>query len=268
MYPKILQLGPLPIHSYGILLAAAFLVSTALLARLLEREGVARSRAWDLGFVVIVSGLLGAKLLMVFTNWSYYGEDLSRLWSLEFWRAGGAFFGGLLGATLSAWLYVRRDPGLKFSRVADAAAPAIALGQAVGRLGCFAAGCDYGRPTDVAWAVSFTSEYAHQNVGIPLNVPLHPVQLYEAVGALLIFAALLWLHRRRRFDGQIISLYFVAYGALRFVNEFYRGDREPGFWISGLASVHQLISLLLVLVGISIFWLFRSRSGAKPSGAR
>ncbi len=259
MFPKIVDLGPVTIHSYGLLLATAFLVSTALLARLLEKEGVPRGRAWDLGFVVIVSALLGAKLLMVLTNWSYYSADFSRLLSLEFWQAGGAFFGGLMGATLGSFLYLRRIPGLSFWKVADAAAPAIALGQVIGRLGCFAAGCDYGRPASVPWAVTFTSEYAHSNVGIPLNVPLHPVQLYEAAGALLLFLLLLGMHGRHRFAGQIISLYFVGYGLLRFVNEYFRGDRLPGFVVEGLVSVHQLISLLLAAAGLSIYLAFRSR---------
>ncbi len=268
MFPKILELGPLTIHTYGLLLATAFLVATALLARLLERDGVARSRAWDLGFVVIVAALLGAKILMVATNWSYYSSDFSRLLTLEFWQAGGAFFGGLLGATVGSYLYLRRHPNLHFWTVADAAAPAIALGQVIGRIGCFAAGCDYGRSTDVAWAVTFTSEYANQNVGIPLNVPLHPVQLYEAAGALVIFAILLWLHGRRLFQGQGICSYFFLYGALRFFNEFYRGDREPGFVVDGLVSVHQLISLLLMLAGLLLFWALWRRPLVKPSRAR
>ncbi len=267
MFPKLFDLGPVTIHTYGLLLATAFLVSTALLARLLEREGVARARAWDLGFVVIVSALLGAKLLMVATNWSYYSSDFSRLLSLEFWQAGGAFFGGLLGALLGSYLYVRRVPGLSFWTVADAAAPAIALGQTIGRLGCFAAGCDYGSPANVPWAVTFSSDYAHRNVGIPLNVPLHPVQLYEAAGALVLFFLLLRVHGRRRFRGQVIGLYFVGYGVLRFVNEYFRGDRVPGFGIDGLVSVHQLISLLLALAGISIYLAFRSRPLSHPSRA-
>lgn len=267
MFPKIVELGPLTVHTYGLLLATAFLVSTALLARLLEREGVARSRAWDLGFVVIVSALAGAKLLMVLNNWNYYSRDFSRLLTLEFWQAGGAFYGGLMGATLGSYLYLRRDPGLRFWQVADAAAPAIALGQVIGRLGCFAAGCDYGRPTDLPWAVTFTSDYAHDHVGIPLHVPLHPVQLYEAAGALAIFGLLYWLYGRRRFNGQVICLYFLLYGALRFVNEFFRGDREPGFAFPGLVSVHQLISLLLVIGGLVLYWLIRSRPFPKTSRA-
>ncbi len=259
MFPKILELGPVTLHSYGLLLALAFLVATALLANLAERDGVPRGKAWDLGFVVIVSALVGAKLLMVATNWHYYADQPSRFLSLEFWQAGGAFFGGLIGATLGSAWFIRRDPTLRFWKVADAAAPAIALGQAVGRIGCFAAGCDYGRPTHLPWAVVYTSQYAHNNVGVPLNVPVHPVQLYEAFGALLIFLGLYWFHKRRSFSGQVICLYFLSYGMLRFLDEFFRGDVDRGYLFNGLLSIPQAISLVLMAAAAAAYFGLRGR---------
>ena len=200
MFPKLFEIGSFPIHTYGLMLALAFLGATALLARLAERDGIPRSRAWDLGFVIIISALVGAKLLMLLTNLSYYLAQPSRLLALEFWQAGGAFFGGLIGATLAAFIFIRRDKKLSFLKVADAAAPAVALGQAIGRLGCFAAGCDYGTPAEVPWAVTFTSEYANEHVGVPLTVAVHPVQLYESFSTLGLFAVLLYL-RYMPFDG-------------------------------------------------------------------
>ncbi|MFQ5739379.1 MAG: prolipoprotein diacylglyceryl transferase [Acidobacteriota bacterium] len=259
MFPKLVSLGPLTIHTYGLMLATAFLMGTALLARLAEQEGLPRQRAWDLGFVVILSALAGAKLLMVLGNLSYYLNQPSRLFALEFWQAGGAYFGGLLGAIIGSAIYIHRQPQLGFWGVADAAAPAIALGQSMGRVGCFAAGCDYGTPSRLPWAVTYTSQYAHQNVGVPLGVAVHPVQLYESLGAFLIFLVLLAFHRRRRFPGQVFSLYLLSYGALRFLDEFFRGDAGRGFVLHGLLSVPQLISLLLLIAAPILYFVNRPR---------
>lgn len=245
MLPKLFELGPLTIHTYGLLLAAAFLTATALLAHLAEKDGIPRNRAWDLGFVVIISALVGAKLLMVLGNLNYYLREPSRFLSLEFWQAGGAFFGGLIGATLGCLWYIRRDPKLRFWKVADAAAPAIALGQAIGRVGCFAAGCDWGTPIDLPWAVQFTSQYAHDNVGVPLHTSLHPVQLYESIAVLGLFLFLLQARRWRSFDGQVICLYFMGYSVVRFFLEFFRGDPGRGSVLDGLLSIPQMIAIVL-----------------------
>ncbi len=263
MYPKILELGPVTLHSYGLLLALAFLSGTALLARLASRDDVPSSRAWDLAFVIILSALLGAKLLMVADNLDYYLELPSRFVNLEFWQAGGAYFGGLIGAVAGSYWYIRRSPDLSFGIMADAAAPAIALGQAIGRLGCFGAGCDYGTPSERPWAVTFTSDYAHQNVGVPLGVSLHPVQLYESAGAFVLFLLLLGLHGRRRFRGQVFATYLMGYGVLRFMTEFFRGDRDSGLLFDGHISVHQLIALSLVIVALIVFYSSRSPSSRR-----
>lgn len=254
MFPKVFDLGPVPVHTYGLLLATALLLAITVAARLAQRDGVPSRLTWDLGFVIILSSVVGAKLLLVLTSWDYYLTDLSRLFSVEFLRAGGVYYGGFLGAVAGSYFYARSRPELPFWVMADAAAPAIALGQAVGRLGCFAAGCDYGRPTDVPWAVVFTSEYAHQVVGTPLNVALHPYQLYEAGLALLLFLVLLWVHGRRRFVGQAFALYLLGYGALRFVLEFYRGDADRGFVFHGALSTSQFISLLIIPAGAFLYW--------------
>ncbi len=260
MYPKILELGPITLHSYGLLLALAFLCATTLLARLAARDQVVRNRAWDLAFVVIVSALLGAKLLMVLDNLDYYLSEPSRFVGLEFWQAGGAYFGGLIGAILGSYWYISRSSDLNFSVMADAAAPAIALGQTIGRMGCFGAGCDYGKPTDQPWGVTFSSEYANQNVGVPLNVAIHPTQLYEAAGALVLFFVLLRMHARRRFRGQVFASYLLGYGVLRFANEFFRGDRDRGLLFDGTVSVHQLIAVGLVVAALIVFYLARKRT--------
>jgi phosphatidylglycerol---prolipoprotein diacylglyceryl transferase len=253
MLPKLFEFGPLTLHTYGLLLVTAYLLAISLTARLAERDGIPRAYAWDLGFVVILSALLGAKFLMVLSEFDLYWREPSLLFSLQFWRAGGVFYGGLLGAVAGGVIYAWRRPEVTFWRLADAAAPAIPLGQSIGRLGCLAAGCDYGKPTDVPWAITFTNPYAHEHVGVPLNIPLHPTQIYESFATFIIFLALLALHRRRAFVGQVFLLYFLMYGVARFFLEYFRGDEDRGF-VLGWFSTSQFISLLIVPVALLLYW--------------
>lgn len=260
MFPKLFQWGPLTLHTYGLLLALAFLSAISLAARLAERDKISRQRTWDLGFVVVISALLGAKLLMISTDLGRYWSEPSRLISLEFWQAGGVFYGGLLGAFIGSLLFSSRRGDIPFWKIADAAAPAIALGQTVGRLGCFAAGCDYGKPTTVAWAAIFTSEYANRHVGVPLNTPLHPTQLYEALLTLALFAALWVAHGRRRFAGQIFCFYLLFYATGRFGLEYFRGDLDRGFLFDQLLSTSQFVSLLTLAAAVPLYWHLRNRN--------
>jgi len=263
MLPKLLEIGPIPIHTYGLLLAIALLASISLAARLGESDGIPRRYTWDLGFIIVVSAILGAKVLMVLTSFSFYWEDPSRLFSIEFIRAGGVYYGGFLGAVAGAAIYAWRQPPISFWKFADVAAPAIPLGQAIGRLGCFAAGCDYGTPCNLPWSVTFTSEYARRMVGTPLNIPLHPYQLYESFASLGLLALLLWVFSRRSFQGQVFSLYLVGYGLIRFFLENFRGDEDRGFVMGGLLSTSQFISLLLIPAGIALFLVMRRRAHAR-----
>ena len=254
MFPKIAELGPITLHSYGLLLAIAFLLSINLMARLAEQQNISRNRSWDLGFVIIVSAVLGAKILMVISDLEGFINNPSRFTSIEFWQAGGVYYGGLIGAVGGALFYTWKSHDLEFWTMADVAAPAGALGQSIGRLGCFAAGCDYGKPTDLPWAITFTSEYAHRFVGVPIGIPLHPSQIYESVVTFGLFIFLLWIYQKRRFSGQIFCIYLFFYGVTRFGLEFFRGDYNRGFVMDGLLSTSQCISLLIVPSAIAIYF--------------
>lgn len=258
MYPRIFELGPITLHSYGFLLAIAYLAAIKVAARLAEREGIPSQRTWDLGLVIIIFAILGAKVLLVLTDLRGFVNAPSRLISLGFWQAGGVYYGGLLGATIGAVWYVRGHSDLKFWKIADAAAPAIALGQSIGRLGCFAAGCDYGKPSELPWAIQFTSEYAHKYVGVPINVLLHPSQIYESLTTFCIFLLLLWHNSNKRFPGQIFLMYLFYYGLARFGLEFFRGDVDRGFIFSGTLSTSQFISLVVLVMAVFIYF-FRYR---------
>jgi len=271
MYPEIFRIGSFPINTYGVLLALAFLAALLVSARLGARDGLPRERLFDLGLWLLLAAIVGSKLLLLVVEPEYRGAP-SRLLSLDFLRSGGVFYGGFIGAVVTAYVLVRRYK-LPWWRTADAFAPGIALGQAIGRQGCFAAGCCWGKPTTLPWGVRF-SELGHQVTGVPTHTHLHPTQLYESFAAFLFFGLLIWLHRRKTFDGQVILAYGVLYGATRFLIEFFRDDpRGDLFGLTSLThlSTSQLISLLVgitSLVVLIVRWRRRTSDGAMPPAAR
>src|SRR5580692_3271326 len=167
-----------------------------------ERLGIDGDKAWNLGILVVLCGILGAKVLYVINEWSYYSTHTREIFSINTLQAGGVFSGGLLAAFVAAAWYVhkRHMPPLG---TCDAFAPGLALGHSIGRLGCFSAGCCWGVPAHLPWAVTFTNPRANQLVGVPLDVPLHPTQLYESLGELIIFAVLYLCFLRPHRDGSV-----------------------------------------------------------------
>jgi phosphatidylglycerol:prolipoprotein diacylglycerol transferase len=200
----------------------------------------------NLGIYSALAGVAGAKLLMVIADFRNYAEHPGDLFTLATLQAAGVFYGGLLGAMLTGWLYMRVRK-LPVWRTMDVFAPAIALGHGIGRLGCFSAGCCWGVESRLPWAVTFSSPEAAR-FGTPLGVPLHPTQLYEAFGEFAIFGYLLWRWRKPHGDGQIIGLYLALYAALRFFVEFVRYQQEPRPF-GGPFSDDQWISLGLAALG-------------------
>ncbi len=258
MYPKILDLGPLTIHTYGLLLALAFIAGIWLASRNAAKAGLNPDSIWNLGLIVIFSALVGAKLLLFISDFSYYSENPREIFSLATLRSSGVYYGGLLLALVASGWYLHRAklPGWK---VADITAPGIALGQSIGRLGCLSAGCCFGKPTQLPWGITFTDPYSYENVGVPLNVPLHPTQLYESLGTFILFLYLMWRLRKTHFTGQIIVEYLVLYAGLRFFIEFFRDD-DRGFVLHGLLSTSQLIGIVTILISAVAFVLLRRKS--------
>ncbi len=256
MYPKIVDIGPITVHSYGLLLALAFIAGIWLASSLARKEGLNPDSIWNMGLIIIFSALVGAKVLLFLSDFSYYSQNPREIFSLSTLRSTGVYYGGLLLALAASAWYLRKTQ-LPAWKVADLCAPGIALGQAIGRLGCLSAGCCYGKPTTLPWGITFTSRYAFDNVGVPLNTPLHPTQLYESVGTFLLFVYLMWRLGRRHFTGQIILEYLLIYAGLRFVIEFFRDD-ERGFVLHGLLSTSQFIGILTILAAAVAFY-YRKR---------
>jgi phosphatidylglycerol:prolipoprotein diacylglycerol transferase len=265
VYPRLFEfgpvfgIGPVTIYTYGVLLAAAYLVGLQLAFVRSRRIGLDPNRILDLGVYVIIAALIGAKLLLLVTDFSYFRANPRDLLALV--RSGGVFYGGLIGAVLVAVWYIRRH-GLPLWTTCDMFAPGIALGHVIGRFGCLMAGCCYGRPTSVPWAVTFTDPFAASNVGTPLNVPLHPTQIYEAAAELVILAVLLVTERKgRTFPGRTFWGYIFFYAVSRFFIEFYRGD-ERGM-ILGF-STSQFISLILGPLSVAMLFVLSRRAGPSP----
>src|SRR5215210_6173213 len=259
MYPELFRIGSFPVNTYGVLLALAFMAALFVASRLAGRDGLPRERVFDLGLWMLLGGLVGSKLLLMVAE-PEYGASWRNLLSIDFLRSGGVWYGGFLGGLLTGVLLIRRYR-LPFWKVTDALAPGVALGQAIGREGC------WGRPTDAPWGVEF-GELAHRITGVPTGVHLHPTQLYESFAALLLFLFLYWLHRRKRFDGQVLGTYAVLYGLTRFTIEFFRDD--PRGDILGLTtlthlSTSQLISLFVVAGG-AVFLVLRRRRATVAAG--
>ena len=265
MYPILFRIGSFPVNTYGVFLALAFLAAIFVTVRLAGRDGLPRERIYDLCLWLLLASLIGSKILMFFTE-AEYREHPLQLFSLDFLRSGGVFYGGLLGAMITGYFLMRRWK-LPWWKTADACAPGIALGNTLGRQGCFSAGCCWGKPTNLPWGVRFT-EPGHAVTGVPIDAKLHPTQLYESFAMLIVFFFLLWLHKRKKFSGQVILTYALIYATVRFLIEFVRDD--PRGDILGLTtltglSTSQLIGIL-VGVGALILLVIRWRRANASQG--
>lgn len=283
MFPDLFKLPftTFTLNSYGLLLAIAFITGLFVMSRLAKLDGLPQERVYDLGLWVLASSLIGSKLLMVVTEWDvYYRDHPGQIFSLDFFRSGGVFYGGFIAAIIASVIAMRVYK-LPWWRTADAFAPGIAIGQAIGRLGCYSAGCCWGRPTTSALGVQF-KERGHEITGVPTIVAhltdpvqrevwsnklggllaplkLHPVQLYETGATFLLFLLLLWVTGRRRFHGQVMLLYALLYAAARFTIEFWRDD--PRGEVLNL-STSQFIAALL-FIGSLAAYIWRTRNVAK-----
>jgi phosphatidylglycerol:prolipoprotein diacylglycerol transferase len=263
MYPRLLELGPITVYTYGVLLAAAYLFGLQLARVRAKKRDLDANRILDLGIYIIISALVGAKLLLLITDFKSFTADPRELLTLA--RSGGVFYGGLIVAVVVALWYIRRV-GLPLWTTCDVFAPGIALGHVVGRFGCLFAGCCYGKPTMKPWGITFTDTFAAANVGTPLGVPLHPTQLYEAGAEFLILMVLLFTERKgRAFPGRTFWLYMLLYAISRFIIEFYRGDDRG---VVGMFSTSQFISIVLAPLAIVMLVYLSRAITPEPKRAR
>lgn len=259
MHPILVEIGRLELPAYGTLLVIG--VALALLTARLraDRSGMDGARVVDFGLWLVIWALLGAKVLLVVVELPRYISDPAELISVV--RAGGVFLGGFIAAIIAAAVLLRRYE-LPALATLDVLAPSLALGHAIGRLGCLMAGCCWGARCDLPWAITYTNPIAAERLGTPLHIGLHPFPVYAALFNFALFLLLAGIHRKRPKPGRVFATYLVVYGIGRFLLEWTRGDTARGFVLGGALSTSQSISLVLVLVGVAVHvWV--SRRAAK-----
>jgi len=258
LHPILFSVGSFHFPTYGAVMVLAMLAAVYTILRLGRREGLDSGLLLDFSTWLLLVALVGAKVLMVISDWGYYRKYPGEIFSWPTFLAGGVFYGGFIAAFLFAVWYIRLHH-LPFWKVVDVFAPAISLGLGVGRIGCFAAGCDYGKPTHAAWGVVFTNPYAHEISGVPLGIPLYPTQPIMCLTSLSIFAILMWRYSRKSRDGEIFVLYLALYAGARYFIEFLRGDEDRGFVFNHLLSTSQFIAILALVAAVWMALILRRK---------
>ncbi len=255
MFPKLISIGTFYIPTYGVLVALGFLAGLGTALRLARRAGLPAEKITNLAVYCAMAGILGAKLFMFLFDLGDYIRNPGQIFTLDTLQAAGVFHGGFIAAFLLAVFYMRRQ-ALPVFRTMDVFAPGIAIGQAIGRLGCFAAGCCWGKECSLPWGVRFRSDFA---APVPLDKTLHPVQLYESAADLIIFAVLYRRATQKHPAGQVIGLYMVLYSTARFVIEFFREHEQA---LVGPFSLTQWIALAVLVTGAMILLAGRQSPNA------
>ncbi len=251
MFPKLIEfpikLGDLPlaIHTYGFFIAIGFIIGLWLATREAKKVGIDPKKISDLTFWILIWGLIGSRIVYIITTWDEYMADPSLF--IKIHRGGLVWYGGFIGASLFTLYYTRRHK-LPFFKIADILIPSVALGHAFGRLGCFSAGCCYGK--EVSRDFIFSVVFTHPESIAPQGIPRHPVQLYESLGEVIIFLILVIFRTRKRFDGQVLLMYMTLYPILRSLLEIIRGDKIRGFVIEPYLSTSQFISIFVIAIAI------------------
>jgi phosphatidylglycerol---prolipoprotein diacylglyceryl transferase len=246
VHPIAFNIGSFEIHWYGLCLVAAFVIGFGTASRRAGRDGLTANQILDAGTWLILGAIVGSRVFYVFSYWREQFAD--QPWTEVFMvrRGGLVFYGGLVGASTAIILYAWRKQ-LSLRKLADAFAPSIPLGYVFGRMGCLMTGCCYGQPTELPWAIHFPAGHATHGVG------LHPTQIYDALLSLALYAALAWLYRRKKFDGQIFAVYLMGYAVSRALVEGFRGDYTPEFIHWGLTPA-QCMGAAGLAVGALLYW--------------
>jgi len=220
--------------------------------RLGKSEEFGSQQIMDMGFIIILSAIIGSRIMYVLMNASYYTR--APLDMLKIWEGGLVFSGGVLGVVLTMLWYVKRH-SLPLGKIADLWAPAIAIGQGIGRIGCFMAGCCYGKPTDSICGVVFTHSHS---LARPLNVPLHPTQIYSSLSGFIIFFVVLVLYSKKKFEGQVFLWLMIMHSTARLAIERFRGD-DRGILLGSNMSMTQLVAILILITSAGILFVVKSK---------
>jgi phosphatidylglycerol:prolipoprotein diacylglycerol transferase len=246
MHPILIKFGSVTLYTYGFFVALGFFSAIIVVRIFANKNNIDPQIMTDLIFTILVSALIGARLMYVLINFGYYKDDLIGIFKL--WDGGLVFYGGFIVSVVGCYIFIKIKK-LHLWKTADIVAPSIALAHAIGRIGCFFAGCCYGKECSVSWAIKFSDPGSLA----PLGVLLHPTQLYSVASNFLIFLILLFIYKMKKFHGQVFFSYLLIYSIFRSYIETFRGDFRGGFFGFPI-SVSQGISLIIGI--ISIYMLF------------
>jgi phosphatidylglycerol---prolipoprotein diacylglyceryl transferase len=251
MYPVLFKLGPLTIHTYGLFVVMGVLSSIFMARSEAKRYGMDTDKILDLCFYIVVAAIIGSRLFYVITYLEYFLKEPIEI--LKIWNGGLVFYGGFIGAAIIVIIYLKIYR-LPLGKTADIGAVALPLGHCLGRIGCFFAGCCYGKTCQMPWAVTFQ----HPESLAPLNIPLHPTQLYASVSNLIIFLIIFLYRPYKKFDGQLLLVYIIFYGINRSIIEVFRGDFR-GPTLLGVFSISQVIGISAATISFITLILLNRR---------
>lgn len=247
MHPELFSIGPLTLRTYGLFVAIGCITGIMIAIRLQKSAGLDSNSVLDMGFIIILSGLIGSRVLFIIINLPNYIANPLDIFKI--WEGGLVFSGGLVAVLIVILFYVKKHK-YNIWTIGDLWAPAASIGEGIGRLGCFCAGCCYGRPTDLPWAVTFTDP---KTIAIQ-NIPLHPTQLYSFLSSMIIFAVLMFLHSKRKYEGQVFLWFLILHSTARLILERFRGDSRGAVFSDNLTMTQFIALVILFTAVISIFW--------------
>jgi len=242
MHPTLIKIGSISLYTYGLFIALAFLTAITLAQKEARRYGASTGQITDLGFFILIAAIVGSRILYLMINPELIAQDPWEAFRL--WNGGLVFYGGFIAAVITATVFMRKKK-MPLWQTTDIFAPALAAGHTLGRIGCFFAGCCYGRSCELPWAVTFS----HPDTLAPSGIGLHPAQLYSSASNLCIFIFLWSFRKHKTFDGQIFWIYVLLYGIARSILELFRGDPR-GQLFNGALTTSQLIGLLLAVAAV------------------
>ncbi|NOX34598.1 MAG: prolipoprotein diacylglyceryl transferase [Deltaproteobacteria bacterium] len=258
MYPVLFHIGKFNLYTYGLFVALGFMTALRVSQKIAGPQGIPGPAITDIFLVILLSALFGARLLYVLINFSDFKTNLPDIFKI--WNGGLVFFGGFIASVIATAVYLKIK-NFNIWKIADIISPGIALGHAVGRIGCFFAGCCYGKESDLPFAIKFTNPDSLA----PTGVYLHPTQLYSVFSNLILFFILLYLQKRKKFNGMVFLIYVMLYSLFRSVIEFFRGDPRGNF-IFDFISMSQGIGFVISLVAfIFLIKLLRRYNGSSPA---
>ncbi|OQY00719.1 MAG: prolipoprotein diacylglyceryl transferase [Desulfobacteraceae bacterium 4572_130] len=251
MHPVLFKISFFTIYTYGVFFGISFIVGLFFATRQAKKYNISSEEITDIVFVILISSIVGARFFYVFLNFSDFTRDYLSIFKI--WNGGFVFYGGFIFAVIASFIYIRKKRIL-LGQIADILAPSIAISHSIGRIGCFFAGCCYGKESNLPWAVIFKNSDSLA----PIGIYLHPTQIYSVLSNLFIFFILLWIEKRKRFNGMVFWFYIMLYGIFRFFIEIFRGD--PRGHLLDFLSTSQTIGILMVLSAVCmLFFLSKNK---------